>query len=412
MSKYFFIIGRNRDLSFAEILSVFSKKNISFNHSVTSSETAIFSFENSQDLGELVKCLGGTVKIGKIIDEIDLDESERKLDEIFAGENLINCYFEGVSGKIHFGVSIYFAEDGINNVAQFNKLLPYLNGLIKDNLAGIGKRSGFLRIKERYLSSVSVAKNQLLTHGAEIVVLVTHDKLLIGKTLSVQEFGRFAFRDMGRPERDKKSGIMPPKLARMMINLAEIDNNCVLLDPFCGSGTILQEAVILGYKNIIGSDISNKAISDTRNNLDWLFKYYQGIDRSSYNIKLQQADVSSINKYFSYNTIDAIITEPYLGPPLHKQPGINQIKRFAKELETLYSIAFAQFTKILHPGGKVVMIFPVFESNNQLVYIEILEKITHLGFIQNELLESQRRTITYGDKSQFLKREIISFIKR
>ena len=51
-----------------------------------------------------------------------------------------------------------------------------------------------------------------------------------------------------------------------MINLALSQNIDYknLLDPLRGSGTILTEAAVMGYQNLYGSDISRKAITDTK----------------------------------------------------------------------------------------------------------------------------------------------------
>jgi len=83
-------------------------------------------------------------------------------------------------------------------------------------------------------------------------------------------FERFFERDFGRPAADAKSGMLPPKLARMMVNLASASKNETLLDAFCGSGTILTEAATLGFAKLIGSDISERAVSDTQKNSDWI----------------------------------------------------------------------------------------------------------------------------------------------
>ena len=86
----------------------------------------------------------------------------------------------------------------------------------------------------------------------------------LAQTEAVQPFEQFSARDFGRPGRDDLSGMLPPKLAIIMINLAQTPLNSILLDPFCGSGTILSEAVLLGYTNLIGTDISEKAIADSK----------------------------------------------------------------------------------------------------------------------------------------------------
>jgi len=422
MQRYFFILGANPTLSVSELFSVFKKWKI--DHTITdfSSEVLIVSSENTLDASVVVKTCGGVVKFGQILDAVTLDESEDRFYEIFSTNNIINRYIPNVGGKLHIGISIYNAGGENNYLGLLSKQLKDLNKTVKNNLQQEGKKVGFVQIKDRYLSSVSVFKNQLLSHGTEIVLILTANNIFVGKTLSVQEFEQFSFRDYGRPARDKRSGIMPPKLARMMINLAEVNIDEILLDPFCGSGTILQEAILLGYKNIIGTDISNKAISDTKTNIDWLFAHFHTLVKSSYNIRLNVADVKNISKFISSNTVDAIVTEPYLGPPLFRKPDEFVIKNILSEVSNLYFAAFLQFSKILKPGGTIIIIFPAFEANGKFYFVEILDKIMKLGFSQQELVQANlrentpfpltnRNTIIYGDRQQFAKREILSFVK-
>jgi tRNA G10 N-methylase Trm11 len=59
-------------------------------------------------------------------------------------------------------------------------------------------------------------------------------------------------------------GMLPPKLARMMINLTK--NNTAIYDPFCGLGTVLIEALHMGRIHILASDISEAMVSATEKN--------------------------------------------------------------------------------------------------------------------------------------------------
>lgn len=422
MSKYFFVLGRNPTLSIAEIISIFKKLTTDYSFLNISNEITVVTVKSLLDMSLVIKTLGGTVKIGKIINEVKLEESEEEFKKFFLGENLVENFLPKQESKLHIGISIYNCGGNPQYVAQLTKQLKVLNILVKENLRKKGLKIGFVRIKDRYLSSVSVVKNQLLNEGAEIVLILTNEKIMIGKTLAVQEFGSFSFRDYGRPQKDKRSGIMPPKLARMMINLAQVDSSATILDPFCGSGTILQEAIILGYKNIIGSDINSRAVSDTQRNLDWLFQNFREFKRSSYNIKVVQVDVRLIAKYFQQNSIDAIITEPYLGPPLYKKPDVSKVEKILSEVSRLYLEAFWQFSKILKSPGRIVIIFPAFEEKRKLYFVEIVDKIKALGFVQRDffpkeikkyhaLQRTPRNTILYGSQEQFVKREILSFQK-
>ena len=92
----------------------------------------------------------------------------------------------------------------------------------------------------------------------------------------MQPFKDLSRLDFGRPARDDFSGMLPPKLAQIMINLAQVQNpEALIIDPFCGSGTILSEALLMGYKDLLGSDISPKAIADTYKNISWIKDLYK-----------------------------------------------------------------------------------------------------------------------------------------
>lgn len=422
MARYFFVLGKNPTLSISEILLVLDKLKLPFSVEILSEEILVMSASQELPIPDLIKVLGGTIKIGKIFDEIGFDESQNKFEEIFLAQHLTEKYLPNTTGKLHFGISIYDAGSDRRILVQIIHQLKSLNKIVKENLQGKGFKAGFVRVKERYLSSVSVFKNQLLSHGAEIVLILTGEKILAGKTFAVQEFESFSFRDYGRPARDKRSGIIPPKLARMMINLSQISSDGVLLDPFCGSGTILQEAIILGYKNIIGGDISQNAIEDTKKNNDWLFHNFKNLDKSRYNIKIYQSDIRVLSQIIKSDSIDSVVTEPYLGPPLFKKPEEKIAEGIFSEVGKLYTDAFEVFHKILKPAGKVVFLFPAFEIYGRMYFVQILDKIEELGFIKKEILPeglaknpllkvTSRNTIIYGSQEQFVKREITCWQK-
>ncbi|KKK50156.1 hypothetical protein LCGC14_3127840, partial [marine sediment metagenome] len=53
------------------------------------------------------------------------------------------------------------------------------------------------------------------------------------------------------------------QMIRGLINYSNLDRNSLILDPFCGSGTTLIEAKLLGF-NSIGIDINPTACLNTR----------------------------------------------------------------------------------------------------------------------------------------------------
>ncbi len=215
------------------------------------------------------------------------------------------------------------------------------------------------------------------------------NKIFWGRTLAVQEFEDYSRRDFDRPQRDSRSGMIPPKLAKIMINLAraELDykskNNITLLDPFCGSGTILQEAAILGVDKLIGGDLSKKAAEDSRQNLKWLEEYKKL--KTDLEISIFNSDVRKISELISESSVDLIVTEPYLGPPLTGKESENRINQIVQELSKLYLSAFEEFKKILKKSGCVCMVWPVFYVNNKFqknIFLPIFDKVKEMGFRQ------------------------------
>jgi tRNA G10 N-methylase Trm11 len=248
------------------------------------------------------------------------------------------------------------------------------------------------------LSSVVVEQNKLLTKGVEIVLAADGGRTLVGHTMAVQAFKDLGKRDFGRPNRDDASGMLPPKVAQMMINLAEIkDYNGLVLDPFCGSGTVLQEALLMGFNNVAGTDLSPKAIEDSKENIVWLKEKF-ALTGTKTNIFLKNA--TKLSESFKPESVEAIVCEPYLGP----------------QLEDLYTKALREFSKILKPHGRVVMIFPMFFGNKPInpdyYKFEIKSSIPEEWKTNSLIKVTPRNTIVYGRAGQKVFREIVVLEKK
>lgn len=398
--SYIFVLGRNDELSVAEIKSVFAAKKWSYEEVLKTWEILIVD-SVGVDLDYLHKTLGGTVKIGEVVSVSPLDSIEERLDF-----NLLDKMLAVHTGKVQFGISVY--DGGVKQDTEYlDRNLSLLCKSIKRTLRSNDISVRFAFNTDRYLSSVVVTKDKLITKGCEILLIPMSSGVVIGKTLSVQEFEAFSHRDYGRPVRDMKSGVMPPKLARMMINISEAPKDKVLLDPFCGSGTMLQEAVLLGYQRVLGRDVSKKAVFDTKENLDWLFN---ATDTTNNKPDVAQADVKNLSRELK-TTVHAIVTEPYLGPTLHDQSNRNDAAKTTNELRDLYINAFREFHKILDKNGVIVFILPAFRVSGRAQYMNIIRDIEGLGFRQSALSMTDRKSIVIGNKYDFVLREIVKFVK-
>lgn len=388
--KYFFVLGTNTALSAAELAAVLDLNKAE----LLAADFLVWETKNEIEPVSLMSRLGGVIKIGVIRKEIK-NSDEQKL--LVATQEVAKIKKENsAEGKFNFGFSDYGKR-------QFNKkdLGLKLKKYFSDNKIS----SRFVISHEKTLSSVVVTQNKLTTRGIEIVVIESNGQIFIGETIAVQPFKDLSRRDYGRPARDDLSGMLPPKLAQIMINLAQVkDTEALLVDPFCGSGTILSEALLAGYKNLFGSDISFKAINDTHKNISWIKELYK-VENSK--TKLLVKNVIDLSKFIKAGTAEAIITEPFLGP----QRGLIDLKTVVKNLEDLYSLALQEFKEVLKPNGRVVMIWPLFYGQKPIMPRYDGFKIINMlpeNFRDSEFIKkNNRETIIYGRPGQKVYREIV-----
>lgn len=405
--RYFFILGQNPTLSSAEISSLLPP-GVRF--AAVSPETILLETEREIDPYKFMSRLGGTIKAGQILDTlIEIDPEE-------IAKNIPTAHGK----KSYFGFSFYKIDDELNSKTFQNKTREIKNLAIsvKNILAENKISSRWVTSTEKNLSSVVVEKNKLLTEaGAEIVFLIGKEKIYLGKTLAVQEFEELSFRDYSRPARSMKVGLLPPKLAKIMINLAEKPLDAVLLDPFVGLATILGEAALMGYKNLIGADINGETLSGARENFEWLTKTYN-LKLITYN--LIASDVRKLSKKLPPRSVHAIVTEPYLGPALQGNESQEKIQEIIKELSELYLSAFREFKKILKLDGKIVITFPVFHTEKENLFLPVVDEIKKIGFtVTNPLPKgfekysflkiTPRDSIVYSRPNQLVRREVLIF---
>ncbi|MFA5359895.1 MAG: DNA methyltransferase [Patescibacteria group bacterium] len=387
--KYFFILGTNPTLSLAELTAVFNNGRFS----LIQKNIAILETDE-EIMANIIKKIGGTIKFGLIYNELASFNTKNILQAAAAF-----TVPEKHESKFNFGIS-YYGKIKIN--------LKVLGMEFKKLLKQSDINSRWVISREPTLSSVVVEQNKLVTDkGVEIVMIEFNKKLLLGKTIAVQPFKELSFRDYGRPARDDRSGMLPPKLAQIMINLSSAKLEDTILDPFCGSGTILTEAILMNYQNLIGTDISHKAISDTKKNIDWIIENWK---LKIGNLQLHQLDAQNLTQKLKPNSINAIVTEPYLGP----QRGGFEINKIVKELEQLYSKSLIEFKKILKPNGKIVMIWPSFSVKPKSIFLNpSISGYKIINPMPNDLQKNifikltARNTMVYGREDQKVWREIM-----
>ncbi len=445
--KYAFVLGRVYTLSVAELVAVLEKPDASLNLSgepvkilEASEEVLVIETEKPLYVDRLQKKLGGVIKILEIVDIIKKRESDSinfALKHYFKPSVLKKQFFKEYKGKMQFGVSIYIldmqllerpAPNPNAKTPQFFTSIftePKRVGMmIKNGLteSGLSVRLVLPEFNSLSLASVVVTKNLLLSKGAEICILASAQNIFTAKTLTVQDFEDYGRRDYQRPARDEKQGMIPPKVAQVMLNLANCPGGETILDPFCGIGTIVQEGLLLGFR-MIGSDINKIAIKGSEQNLEWFRNRYK-VAPGKYGVEISDATKVSGLIAKSGNKINAIVTEGTLGPIYGQYPKPEEIQANFKDLEKLYKKSFTEFSKFLPSKARIVMCVPAYRKNRDAYEMfPSLDFAQDLGYNLVDIISpgvakkmkflklTERKTSIYDRKDQVVAREIAIFEK-
>ncbi len=356
----FLIPGSHPSLSLAELFAVAGDND----YSLCSGEA--FLVKTDRDPEELQERLGGFVKTGTIVGELSRFNQQNAVAVLLP---LIQGAAEGTDGKISFGISVYeLGNKGM--AAQIASDRQRIGLSLKKALKETGRPVRYVDSKERDLSAVIIRENGLLETGGDWCLIAGTDRVYVGKTAATQDYKEWGRRDFGRPAADAKNGMLPPKIARLMVNLALPETaGASLLDPFCGSGTVLMEAGVVGVETLVGQDLEAKAVSDTKENLAW----------AGAAAVISQGDAQTIHQRLK-DPVDAVATEPYLGPPRTKKLTQEEVTKILRELTKLYDNAFASIYKVLKPGGRCVVSFPVFEMENARVFVPMKAALEKIGY--------------------------------
>jgi tRNA G10 N-methylase Trm11 len=354
MSTLLLQLGNTPELSIREIEAVLSVVTTPVIENVL---VSIETDANTPAPVEIMKMLGGTVKIFSLLCTLETDDSEAL--ETAIAEQLS----QDAVGKIHFAL----AELGRNH-------LPALNPThIKKQIQSMGNPARFVESSRSGLSA-SVLIHQ--TKVREVALVYTNGTHLLAETAATQDIDSWTFRDRSKPYADRKKGMLPPKLARMMVNLclgSSWSSDSILLDPFCGSGTVLLEAMVRGITGI-GSDIDAEAVIGAQKNVNWLAQEYElGVAP-----EILKSDAANVKPG---KTITHLVTEPFLGKP---KPEAGQLPNMYKGLEKQYLGAFKHWRTFLAENASLVVVFPLVElpGKNPKIFslAALIDKLSALGY--------------------------------
>lgn len=369
MERYLFVLGRDPLLSLAEIDSYFKAREIKFRRLQHSASVAIIESEKISP-AEVVKDLGGVSKIGEVINDLGSYQ-----------------LYSGKSHKIKYAISKY-SNENIEGLKEYIK-----RRMREEKLKAVYKKS---QRQEPFLTPSEVIKHGLLKEGVELLVFNDY----VAKTIAIFNPREYKARDSERPVQSPLLAISL-RLAKILINLSWAKPGKILLDPFCGIGTILQEAMLMGISPV-GLDINSNSLNGTKTNLEWIQKKYS----CSIRFELRQGDATKLSSSVK-DKVDCIATEPNLGPLLKKRPTLGAAKGQLRSLEGLYLSFLSEAKKVLREKGKMALVVPRFRTwNNKIVSMDFRAMLDKAGLRPYRITKEVEMPIVYKTPKGKIEREI------
>ncbi len=154
------------------------------------------------------------------------------------------------------------------------------------------------KLGEQILKIVPKSKVKLRNPNKTFLGVLTDEKLVFGLKLADIPAAPFVER---RPRKRPffHPSAMQAKLARCMVNLAHAKIGDLLLDPFCGTGTMLIEAGLIGCRPI-GLDVQRRMVKGTVRNM------------IHFGVK-PEAVVLADSRSLPVSKIDCVVTDPPYG---------------------------------------------------------------------------------------------------
>lgn len=360
---HFAVFGSHPRISLAEIRAL--KPYLA--PPLLSGSGAVFT-DDAWDGDALMSRLGGTTKLGTIIATMRIDE--------ISGTAIVQALPQKPLAAIDFGFTCY----GGTSAQKYRfKKLPLET---KKAFKASGIPSRWVTGKEgEDIAPAAIAKLHLTTDGFDLCLFFDGTTVHVGRTTHVQNADAWSLRDYGRPARSETKGMLPPKLARILVNLAVMPSAGTLLDPFCGSGTILMEtALATQAAHIIGSDLDPKQISDTKKNISWLTEKHIFSRDDQRRVETIVADARKLMHIAKPGTVNAVVSEGYLGPLLKGNESLAVLKKNAAEISNLWRDTLLELKPLLTKKARLVCVWPAFKTTGGVARVDLEQDLPSLGY--------------------------------
>ena len=271
MAKLFFLLsGEHPTLPFSELKSILEAEG----HKYYALEELEQVLRLEMDVDD-VKSIMSRSAMTRIA-SLELFRCNAAMPEIL--EITLSASFEGFIER---------GESFVVRIRRVRKNAPHIS------VEGLEKKLG-----ELILGKVKGTRVNLESPNKTFFGILTENKFVFG--LKVAEISPRPFVDR-KPKRKPffHPTAMYSKLARCMVNLAQPKYGDVILDPFCGTASMLVEAGLIGCR-VIGIDVRRRMVVGSLRNL------------SHYGLKTEGIMVADA-RHLPVAEVDCVVTDPPYG---------------------------------------------------------------------------------------------------
>jgi tRNA (guanine10-N2)-dimethyltransferase len=190
----------------------------------------------------------------------------------------------------------------------------------------------------------------------------------------------------------------------MIANLSGVQPGQTVLDPFCGTGVVLQEALIMGA-SVYGTDLEQRMIDFSQANLDWLNTKYDLA--GSYALETGDACTHQWSKPF-----DAVAGETYLGRPFSAEPDTETLGQVMRDVDTIHRKFLKNLAKQTPAGLTLCLAVPAWKTKNGFKHLPSLDSLEELGYTRMSFVHVPDASLVYHRDDQFVGRELVVLTRK
>lgn len=395
MEQSLLILGRQPALGLAELESIYGGTRVR----AAGNQAALVDLPAEK---VTFARLGGSIKLCRVL--TTLDSTSWDAAEKYLVQHAPSQAKELPEGKLQIGISAYGFPVSAQRVTA--------TGLsVKKAVRKAGRSVRLTPNQEPALSSAQVQHNHLTgPTGWELVLVADGKRTIVAQTAQVQDIDSYTLRDRGRPKRDTRVGMLPPKLAQIIINLAvagaEPSADTLVLDPFCGTGVILQETLLIGF-SAYGTDIETRMIDYTGENLDWLDGHF---DVAPATCRFEQGDATS----YRWDPLpDFVACESYLGRPFTTVPPKDVFEQNAADCNLIIKKFLRNIHGQLAPNARLCVAVPAWQvTSNQFKHLSSVDSLEEIGYNRVSFEHVQSEDLLYYREDQIVARELLVITRK